>query len=510
MQSLTLNQTIIKTAFLLFCIIMLKNASSQEYKFDFGNSSVAEGYIGISSNTQFSSTLGYGIDSGSASSVSRSDADALHQDFLTTDDELFFSVSLPQGNYDVTVIFGDVSGSSATTIKTENRRLLFDRVHTESGTVINKIITVRRMEVKSIDGSVTMSIKNRERGYFTWDNMLTLRISGKKPAVCGIEITKNDNAVTLYLCGNSTVVDQLVSPWCGWGQMIPHFFKPGVVVANYAESGLTSGNFLSMKRLAKLLTEVKQGDYVFVEFGHNDQKSNTDVANYSKNLTTFCNQITARKAIPVLVTPTARQNENDPLTSIGGLAQKMRETATTLEVTCIDLNKMVIDIKRALGSNTKYIYMHTEGDQTHFSEYGGYELARAMLKGLEEKIPSLKNRYIEGYTTFDLGNPDPLNYLEQELPPVSIRCKGGQLPDCERSGLSVCGNLIPDHSINPKLPIYCINGKKIANENIELNGNGYIDPNTLARLPTGIYILMGSRKNNFTFQKLLPIPIDKK
>jgi len=408
------------TAIVLFIVMFFfTNVSAQGFKFDFGDGPVAPGYIGIKVNTKFSTATGYGIDGGNVSSVTRNGPDALTRDYLTTTGEFFFSVAVPQGNYTVKITFGDLEAASATTVKAENRRLIFDRVTTASGTVVSQSATVRRMETKSIDGSVTMSIKDRELEYYTWDKLLTLRISGSKPAVAAIEITKNDAATTLFLCGNSTVVDQMASPWSSWGQMIPNFFDSTVAIANYAESGLTSGNFLSMKRLSKLLTEVKPGDYVFVEFGHNDQKNSGDVTAYPSNLKSFSDQIKKKGAIPVFVTPTARQGDNDALTSIGGLAQTMRKTANSLGVIYIDLNQMVIDLQKALGADAKFLYMHTAGDKTHFCEYGGYELARSVLKELQSKVPALKNKFKSNYTPFDPTKPDPLNVLEIALPPLS-------------------------------------------------------------------------------------------
>lgn len=102
---------------------------------------------------------------------------------------------------------------------------------------MTKTVTLNRREITSIDGKVTMSITDREKGYYTWDDELTLRFSGRKPAVAGIELAKIDNAITWFLCGNSTVVDQLEAPWSTWGQNIPLFFKAGVSIANYPESG---------------------------------------------------------------------------------------------------------------------------------------------------------------------------------------------------------------------------------------------------------------------------------
>lgn len=406
-------------------LIAFTVADAQEYKFDFGDGPVASGYTGITSKTKYTDALGYGIVQGNVSAVDRQWDDELTTDFLTTKDELFFAVALPQGNYEVTVIFGDGEQESETTVKAENRRLIFDRVTTAGGVFVRKTATIRRMETKSVDGSVTMSIKDREKAYLTWDKVLTLRFSGKAPAIAGVEIKKKDDATTLWLCGNSTVVDQLTAPWSTWGQMIPHLFNSSVAIANYAESGLTSGGFLSMKRLNKILAEVKKGDYVFVEFGHNDQKNATDVKNYPANLKSYADQIKGKGATPVFVIPTARQGDNDPKTSIGGLAQTMRETAQKLGVTFIDVNQMVIDLNKALGSNAKQLYMYTANDKTHFCEYGGYEVARSMMKGIEEKIPALKSGFAEDYVTFNPAKPDPLNVLELKKTPIT---EGGLIP----------------------------------------------------------------------------------
>jgi lysophospholipase L1-like esterase len=467
-------------------------ATSQQFKFDFGDGPVAQGYVGVTAKTNYTAGNGYGIDSGNVSSVDREGSEALFRDYLTTTDEIFFSIAVPQGNYDVSVIFGDAAETSGTTVKAENRRLLFDRVKTVPNSFVRKAVTIRRMETESIDGSVTMSIKDRERGYFTWDNVLTLRFSGTRPAVCGVEITKIDDARTLFLCGNSTVVDQLTEPWASWGQMIPHFFQSGVAVANYAESGLTSGNFLSMKRLSKLLTEVQPGDYVFVEFGHNDQKSASDAANYPNNLKTFRDQITAKEAKPVFVTPTARQAENDPLTSIGGLAQTMRETAQKLGVSCIDLNQMVIDLKKALGSDTRYIYMYTASDQTHFCEYGAYELARCVMKGLEEQFPSLTSSFKDGYTTFSPSSPDPLDVLVKESPPVGNRRRSsGRAAVPSRFTVSGTNLRIAGQQASLlKLVVYGVDGKKIGIEPFTISGAAcVVSSKLLGRLPKGTYIL---------------------
>ena len=117
-----------------------------------------------------------------------------------------------------------------------------------------------------------MAVKSNERQKLNWDNRLTLEVNGDSPAVRYIEIERADSVPTLFLCGNSTVVDNDCEPYTSWGQMIPAFFDENVAIANYAESGLAADTFIGQRRLKKALTRMKPGDYVFVEFAHNDQK----------------------------------------------------------------------------------------------------------------------------------------------------------------------------------------------------------------------------------------------
>jgi hypothetical protein len=83
-----------------------------------------------------------------------------------------------------------------------------------------------------------VKLKPREINYLHWDNLLTLEFNDSAAKVCAVEITPNKKATTVFLSGNSTVVDQDREPWASWGQMIPSFFEPGnICIANYAESG---------------------------------------------------------------------------------------------------------------------------------------------------------------------------------------------------------------------------------------------------------------------------------
>ena len=415
--------TAIKVATILSAVALLGAFTlvdaAENYKFDFGEGPVAAGYTQVKANTKYSDSQGFGFESGTVSSVDRLWDDDLTTDFLTAKGDMVFSVALPQGNYEVTFILGDGENESETTIWAENRKLMLDRVTLAGGVFSRQTVSLRRMETRSMDGSVTMSIKDREKDYRTWDKKLTFVISGKAPAVAGIEIKRNDNVTTLWLCGNSTVVDQITAPWAGWGQMAPGFFKSSLAIANYAESGLTASGFYSMKRLAKILAEVKKGDFVTVQFAHNDQKNQNDVNNYEATLTKYANEIKAKGATPLFVTSTARQNETDPKTAVGGLPERMRALGKKLGVTVLDLNQHSITLGKALGGNKEKMYMYTASDKTHFCEYGAYELARANIEEIKAKVPELAKHLRDDHEAFDSSKPDPLDVLTRAKTPIT-------------------------------------------------------------------------------------------
>lgn len=415
--------TLVKTATMVTVAALLAAFSmadaAENYKFDFGEGPVAAGYTQVKASTKYSDSQGYGFESGTVSSVDRLWDDDLTTDFLTAKGDMVFSVALPQGNYEVTFILGDGENESETTVWAENRKLMLDRVTLAGGVFSRQTVSLRRMETRSMDGSVTMSIKDREKDYRTWDKKLTFVISGKAPAVAGIEIKRNDNVTTLWLCGNSTVVDQITAPWAGWGQMAPGFFKSSLAIANYAESGLTASGFYSMKRLAKILSEVKKGDFVTVQFAHNDQKNQNDVNNYETTLTKYANEIKAKGATPLFVTSTARQNETDPKTAVGGLPERMRALGKKLGVTVLDLNQHSITLGKALGGNKEKMYMYTASDKTHFCEYGAYELARANIEEIKAKVPELAKHLRDDHEAFDSSKPDPLDVLTRAKTPIT-------------------------------------------------------------------------------------------
>ena len=170
----------------------------------------------------------------------------------------FVSVTVPDGNYRVTMTLGAKKKAGSTTVRAESRRLMVENVATRRGErkTVSFVVNKRDTKIRSAQGEDVVRIKPRERTKLNWDDRLTLELTGDAPCVSDIRIEPADTTVTtLYLCGNSTVVDQDYEPWASWGQMIPRWLDDRVAVANYAESGETVSTFIGAKRFQKILTE---------------------------------------------------------------------------------------------------------------------------------------------------------------------------------------------------------------------------------------------------------------
>ena len=232
---------------------------AQDFSFDLtGSRKAPEGTVVVTEKTVYSDSLGYGYDLQPAP-VKGSKAPYL------------FSVKVPDGNYQVTVTLGSKKQAGNTTVRAESRRLFIENQVTKRGELKEYTFTVNKRN-PVIDEKERVRIKPRERSKLNWDDKLTLEFNGEAPVCSRIVIKRVENVPTVFLCGNSTVVDQDNEPWASWGQMIPRFFTEQVCFANYAESGESSNTFIAAGRLKKALSQMKPGDYIFMEFGHNDEK----------------------------------------------------------------------------------------------------------------------------------------------------------------------------------------------------------------------------------------------
>jgi lysophospholipase L1-like esterase len=293
-----------------------------------------------------------------------------------------------------------------------------------------------------INDTASIKIKPREKGYLNWDEKLTLEFTGKRPCICSLVITKAENAITVFLAGNSTVVDQDREPWAAWGQMIPRFFKPEVCIANYAESGESLKSFQSSLRLAKILDRMKTGDYVFIEFGHNDQKQKGEGigpwTSYKKLLHEFVNSIRSKGGIPVLVTSMHRRNFDSAgqvINTLGDFPAAVRKTAEEEKVALIDLNNMSKVLYEAWGPEKSIkAFVHYPAntfpgqdkdlaDNTHFNTYGANQIAKCILKGIQTNNLGLVKYFTDDFKGFDPAKPDPVEAWNWPLSPMVSNVK---------------------------------------------------------------------------------------
>lgn len=407
------------TAFLM--ALALVQAKAESFKFDFTTGTAMEGYTKITPSSDYRTDTGFGYD------VTEPWDGKSNKPFL-------FSVKVPDGNYRVTVTLGSKNSEGSTVVRAESRRLFYEAVHTKKGEMKTVIFTVNKRN-DIIKGSQRVKLRERERDRLTWDDKLTLEFNGDAPRVSQISIDRVNDVPTVFLCGNSTVVDQANEPWASWGQMIPRFFNEQIAFANYAESGLTAKSFIGDRRLEKIMTQIKPGDYLVFEFGHNDQKEkfagNGAYYSFSYYLKQFIDKARSKGAIPILVTPTCRRRfEKGKVKNTHGLYPlAVRDIASREQLPLIDLQEMTMTMVNAAGEKeSKSMYVHYPmgtfecqtkelADNTHFSTFGAYEVAKCVVEGIKRlDLPIVK--YIrKDYTAFDPAHPDKKESFTWPLSP---------------------------------------------------------------------------------------------
>ena len=336
----------------------------------------------------------------------------------------YFSVKVPDGNYKVRVTLGG-KRAAETTVRAESRRLMVENIATKKGKTETFEFVVNKRSPQ-IDDKERVKIKAREKDYLNWDDKLTLEFNGTAPEVKAIHIERDETVPTVYLCGNSTVVDQNNEPWASWGQMIPRWFDNRVAISNHAESGLTAGSFIGSNRLDKIMSTLKAGDYVICEFGHNDQKEKGFGKgawyHFSVNLKIFIDKVRSKGANIIFCTPTQRRRfESDNKTIMethGDFPAAMEAVARRENVPVIDLHQMTREFFQALGyENSKRALVHYPAntfpgqtkalaDNTHFNTYGAYEVAKMVVMGMKKLNLPIVNYLRSDFKDFDPNKPD--------------------------------------------------------------------------------------------------------
>lgn len=335
----------------------------------------------------------------------------------------FFSVAVPEGNYRVTVVLGS-DKETKTTVRAESRRLMVDVRTVAAGGSAKEVfnVNVRTEDIEGVAGGAKVKLKPREVGALDWDEKLTLEFNGEHPGFQSLTIEPIVNVPTVYLAGDSTVVDQDKEPWAAWGQMLPVFFGTGVVIANEAESGETIRSFTAERRFDKVMSTIKRGDFLMIQFAHNDQKNGSpEATNFKGDLARYVEAVRKVGASPILVTSMNRRTfdaDGKITDSLGGYPQAMREFAKEANVPLIDLNARSKTLFEAMGpQGTLKAFVHYPAntfpgqdlelkDDTHFNAYGAFELAKIVVEEIrEQKLPLVK--YLKkDVPRFDAARPD--------------------------------------------------------------------------------------------------------
>jgi lysophospholipase L1-like esterase len=210
--------------------------------------------------------------------------------------------------------------------------------------------------------------------------------------------------ITVYIIGDSTAANKnpKAFPETGWGMALQDFFTNEVKVDNRALNGRSTKSFLNEKRWESILTTLKEGDYVLIEFGHNDEKIDkptvgTSLEEYKQNLIKFVKETQAVKANPVLMTPIMRRSFKDGVfkdTHLG-YPDVVRKLADSLHIPLIDMHRKTEKLIVGLGDKPSIkLFLHVDSghvnyptgkkDDTHLSPEGAKVIAGLVAAGIKE------------------------------------------------------------------------------------------------------------------------------
>jgi lysophospholipase L1-like esterase len=390
-------------------------AAPAALRFAFGSEKPAAGATVVTPDTIFTKERGFGFEEGAAVTAGARSVKSAQP--------FYFSARVPEeGNYRVTVTLGDTQSESDTTIKAELRRLMVEKIHTAAGkfATVSFIVNTRTPKIAEVGdikaGEVRLKApRETTQEAWGWDDAITLEFNNAHPAVSAIEITKVD-LPTLFIIGDSTVCDQSREPFNSWGQMLPRFIKTDLAVANHGESGETYRDSIGRRRLDKMLSVMKPGDFMLMQFGHNDQKqiaagTGGPFTTYKDELKKHVEAVRAHGGTPIIVSPMERRGFDEKgkiKPSLSEYAEASRQSAKELGVAFIDLNAMSIPFYEALEAHgPEYSRKAFAGqDNTHHDNYGSYELAKCIVQSIRAQKLPLAKFVVDDFKGFDPAHPD--------------------------------------------------------------------------------------------------------
>ena len=335
----------------------------------------------------------------------------------------YFSVAVPEGNWRVTVTFGDPVVASDNTVKAESRRLMVEHVPTAPGEFVTRsfIVNVRNRSLvppeKNAPGGTRVLTNDREDGSLTWDDKLTLEFApGARVRTIALEPA---DVPTVYIAGASTVPDQRWEDGASQGQMLTRFFGADIAIANHAESGEALKSFTTGLRLAKVLERMRPGDWFLIQFGHNDQKQQWPQTYVEANTTykawlrAFIAEARQRGATPVLVTSPQRRTFDDQgriRNTHGDYPAAVRAVAAEEGLVLIDIEAASRALYEALGpAQSPRLFANVGQDATPHNNLGAYLLAQAVAQSLRDQNCPLAQHLVDNLPSFNTahpGNPD--------------------------------------------------------------------------------------------------------
>lgn len=344
----------------------------------------------------------------------------------TSPTPFYFSVAVPEGNYRVTVTFGDRQVPTSNVVKAELRRSMLDRVDTKAGEFVTRSFIVNvRTPLIADGGEVKLKDREKTSEQWSWDEKLTLEFNGSRPAINAITID-HVNVPTVFLLGDSTVCDQPGEPYASWGQMITRYFGSQVAVANHGESGESLRSSFGAKRLDKVVSLIKPDDFLLVQYGHNDMKERGEgvgaFTTYKASLKQFTQAAKAKGATVILISPMHRRtfDANEKITnSHGDYPEAVRQAAKEESVAFVDLHAKSKLLYEAFGPERSGV-LFKEGDGTHHNAFGADQIAKIIVQSIRDQRLPLARFVSKDWKSFDPSKPDdPKVFLIPASPAVA-------------------------------------------------------------------------------------------
>ncbi|AWW00239.1 glycosyl hydrolase family 28 protein [Arcticibacterium luteifluviistationis] len=319
--------------------------------------------------------------------------------------------------------------------------------------------------------------------------------------------------VRIFMIGDSTMANKKMSdaPETGWGQVFNEVFTDKVEIQNHARNGRSTKSFRDLGHWTEVDKQLKPGDYVFIQFGHNDQKEKDPAryadphTDYKENLRRYVKETQEKGAIAILLTPVSRRKfdkNGNFIDQHGDYPLVVRELAKELNVPMIDMHQKSMDLLKEMSvEDTKDLYMHVlpgiydkfpNGlvDNTHFTPYGAEIMSKMAAAELVTLGHPLKN--------FLLKSPYPTKYT-YELPTVNETAFKKDTLNIIKFGAQSGGLILCHTAINSAISAASENGGGVVliPKGFWLCGPIDLKSNVNLHLEEGAFIQFSDNRNDY-------------